>query len=40
MPLDDRFHFELVEHRGGCGAPNSPSSLAAMALWREAQPVV
>jgi 4-hydroxyphenylpyruvate dioxygenase len=39
-PFDDRFHVELVERRGGYagyGAPNSPSRLAAMALWREQQ---
>ena len=39
-PFDDRFHFELVERRGGYtgyGAPNAPSRLAAMALWREMQ---
>jgi len=39
-PFDDRFHFELVERRGGYagyGAPNAPVRLAAMALWRQDQ---
>lgn len=39
-PFDDRFHFELVERRGGYagyGAPNAPFRLAAMAQWRENQ---
>jgi 4-hydroxyphenylpyruvate dioxygenase len=39
-PFDDRFHFELVERRGGYagyGAPNSPFRLAAMAQWQQAQ---
>ncbi len=37
-PFDDRFHFELVERRGGYagyGAPNAPARLAAMVQWRE-----
>ncbi|WP_332748371.1 bifunctional sugar phosphate isomerase/epimerase/4-hydroxyphenylpyruvate dioxygenase family protein [Hydrogenophaga sp.] len=37
-PFDDRFHFELIERRGGYagyGAPNAPARLAAMALWRQ-----
>ncbi|MFT3718825.1 bifunctional sugar phosphate isomerase/epimerase/4-hydroxyphenylpyruvate dioxygenase family protein [Pseudorhodoferax sp.] len=37
-PFDERFHFELIERRGGYqgyGAPNAPVRLAAMALWRE-----
>jgi 4-hydroxyphenylpyruvate dioxygenase len=37
-PFDDRFHFELVERRGGYagyGAPNSPFRLAAMEQWRQ-----
>lgn len=36
----DRFHFELLERRGGYsgyGAPNAPLRLAAMALWRQSQ---
>ena len=40
-PFDDRFHFELVERRGGYagyGAPNAPFRLAAMAQWRDSQP--
>ena len=40
-PFDDRFHFELVERRGGYdgyGAANAPFRLAAMAQWRLAQP--
>ncbi|WP_137894895.1 sugar phosphate isomerase/epimerase and 4-hydroxyphenylpyruvate domain-containing protein [Ramlibacter sp. 2FC] len=39
-PFDERFHFELLERRGGYtgyGAPNAPLRLAAMALWRERQ---
>ncbi|WP_342128911.1 bifunctional sugar phosphate isomerase/epimerase/4-hydroxyphenylpyruvate dioxygenase family protein [Hydrogenophaga sp. OTU3427] len=39
-PFDDRFHFELVERRGGYtgyGAANAPVRLAATALWRDAQ---
>jgi 4-hydroxyphenylpyruvate dioxygenase len=39
-PFDDRFHFELIERRGGYtgyGAPNAPFRLAAMAQWRENQ---
>jgi 4-hydroxyphenylpyruvate dioxygenase len=39
-PFDDRFHFELVERRGGYagyGAPNSPFRLAAMAQWHQSQ---
>ena len=39
-PFDDRFHFELVERRGGYagyGAPNSPFRLAAMAQWHQTQ---
>lgn len=36
-PLDDRFHFELLERRGGYGAPDAPLRLAAMALWRQSQ---
>jgi 4-hydroxyphenylpyruvate dioxygenase len=37
-PFDDRFHFELVERRGGYagyGAPNAPFRLAAMEQWRQ-----
>jgi len=39
-PFDERFHFELIERRGGYagyGAPNAPARLAAMALWRQAR---
>jgi 4-hydroxyphenylpyruvate dioxygenase len=37
-PFEDRFHFELVERRGGYagyGAVNSPFRLAAMEQWRQ-----
>ena len=37
-PFDDRFHFELVERRGGYagyGAVNAPFRLAAMEQWRQ-----
>ena len=39
-PFDDRFHFELVERRGGYagyGAVNAPFRLAAMEQWRQAR---
>ena len=39
-PFDDRFHFELVERRGGYagyGALNAPLRLAAMEQWRQTQ---
>ena len=39
-PFDDRFHFELVERRGGYagyGTPNAPFRLAAMEAWRQAR---
>ena len=39
-PFDDRFHFELVERRGGYagyGAMNAPFRLAAMEQWRQAK---
>jgi 4-hydroxyphenylpyruvate dioxygenase len=39
-PFDDRFHFELIERRGGYagyGAPNAPFRLAAMAQWQQTQ---
>ncbi|MDB5843262.1 MAG: 4-hydroxyphenylpyruvate dioxygenase [Polaromonas sp.] len=38
-PFDERFHFELLERRGGYagyGAPNAPFRLAAMEQWRQA----
>lgn len=38
-PFDDRFHFELIERRGGYagyGAANAPFRLAAMAQWQQA----
>jgi 4-hydroxyphenylpyruvate dioxygenase len=39
-PFDERFHFELLERRGGYdgyGAPNAPFRLAAMEQWRQAR---
>ena len=39
-PFDDRFHFELIERRGGYagyGAVNAPFRLAAMEQWRQAR---
>ncbi|MGY0195266.1 bifunctional sugar phosphate isomerase/epimerase/4-hydroxyphenylpyruvate dioxygenase family protein [Leptothrix sp. BB-4] len=38
LPFEERFHFELVERRGGYagyGTANAPFRLAAMAQWRD-----